>query len=669
MNKPKDDNPGIQERLELLETELQEKASLALQLKQVEEALHRSERRFHFLADAAIDAIFVVKDGFCLDANQAAAKMFGYEDPADFLGMDELDIIAPQSRETVTQYIRDAESDIPCEAIGLRKDESTFPVEIKSREIVYDDGDTVRVNAVRDVTFRRDMEYRFKLAAEITRDLLYEWDSVHDAVTWFGNIDAVLGLSFGERPANIREWRNYVHNEDRAVFDSMAAERYMSPEQVSREYRVVCKDGSLRYWADRSAPVVVEHQKGLRWLGVCSDITELKETEIEKVKVEKQLQQSQKMEAIGRLAGGIAHDVNNLLGVILNSATMLKLDGAIDDDIEEDLENIVEACKRGRDLTKNLLGFARKGKYVREDVSVNKVVHDAIGLLSRTLSKQIKVDLALQPRLDHVEGDPGQLEHALMNLFINSSDAMEEAGTLAIRTLSVSIPAESEPADLKLDSGRYVRMDIADTGKGMDEATLQKAVEPFFTTKPEGKGTGLGLSMVYGTIRSHRGDIHIESQPGKGTTISIYLPSLNRRRTTMPNLAPWPSLAAESSELSILVIDDEPMVLRSTRRVLQKMGYIVHSARDGEEALRQYKTHQSDIALVMLDMIMPDMDGSQVFSVLRQIDPGVKVLICSGYARDRKVETLLAGGARAFIQKPFDLELLSHTVKTILESD
>ncbi|MBN2714571.1 MAG: response regulator [Deltaproteobacteria bacterium] len=646
-----------------------EKKSLELQLKQVEEALHRSERRFHFLADAAIDAIFVIKEGFCLDANQAAAKMFGYDDPAEFLGMDELDIIAPQSRETVTQYICDAESDIPCEAIGLRRDDSTFPVEIKSREIIYDDGDTVRVNAVRDVSSRRDMEYRFKLAAEITRDLLYEWNAVTDTVTWFGNIDAVLGLTFGERPGNIREWRNFVHVEDRAMFDSMAAERYMSPEQISREYRVVCKNGALRYWTDRSAPVVVEHQKGLRWLGVCSDITELKETEAEKVKVEKQLQQSQKMEAIGRLAGGIAHDVNNLLGVILNSATMLKLDGEVDEDIEEDLENIVEACKRGRDLTKNLLGFARKGKYVREDISVNKVVHDAIALLSRTLSKQIKVDMALQPRLDHVEGDPGQLEHAVMNLFINSSDAMDEAGTLSIRTSSVSIPSDDEPADLKLDSGRYIRLDISDTGKGMDDATLQKAVEPFFTTKPEGKGTGLGLSMVYGTVRSHRGDMHIESSPGTGTTISIYLPSLNRRRTTMPNTAPWPSLGAESSEISILVIDDEPMVLRSTRRVLQRMGYTVHTARDGEEALRQFKAHQTELSLVMLDMIMPDMDGSQVFSVLRQIDPGVKVLICSGYARDRKVETLLAAGARAFIQKPFDLELLSHTVKTILESD
>ncbi|MBN2525421.1 MAG: response regulator [Deltaproteobacteria bacterium] len=669
MTKHQDDITALWARIESLEAELEENKSTSLELKQVEEALHRSERRFHFLADAAIDAIFVVKEGFCLDANQAAAKMFGYDDPADFLGMDELDIIAPQSRETVTQYICDAESDIPCEAIGLRKDESTFPVEIKSREIGYDDGDTVKVNAMRDVTSRRDMEYRFKLAGQITRDLLYEWDAQRDTVTWFGNIDAILGLSLGERPGNIREWRNFVHNEDRPMFDSMAAERYMSPEQISREYRVRCKDGSVRYWTDRSAPVVVEHQKGIRWLGVCSDITQLKETELEKVKVEKQLQHAQKMEAIGRLAGGIAHDVNNLLGVILNSATMLKLDGPVDEDIEEDLENIVEACKRGRDLTRNLLGFARKGKYVREDLSVNKVVHDAISLLSRTLSKKIKVDFSLRPRLDHVEGDPAQLEHAMLNLFINASDAMDDAGVLSITTDTVTIPSESVPPDLKLDSGRYVRMDISDTGKGMDEATLLKAVEPFFTTKPEGKGTGLGLSMVYGTIRSHRGDMHIESTPGVGTTISIYLPSLNRRKTTMPSAAPWPSLAAESTEISLLVIDDEPMVLRSTRRVLQKMGYNVHTARDGEEALRQFKAHQSEISLVVLDMIMPDMDGSQVFSVLRQLDPAVKVLICSGYARDRKVETLLAGGARAFIQKPFDLELLSHTVKTILESD
>lgn len=658
----------LHKRIARLEKQVDEKQLIEAQLEQVEEALHRSERRFHFLGDAAIDAIFVVKDGFCLDANLAAAKMFGYEDSSDFLGMDELDIIAPRSRAAVTQYIREAESDIPCEAIGLRKDDSTFPIEIKSREISYDNENTVKVNAVRNISSRRDMEYRFELATQITNDLLYEWDVLTDTVTWFGNIDLVLGLGVGERPAKIQHWRKFVHPEDHGDFDDAAAKRYASTDQVTAEYRMHCKDGSWRYWTDRSAPVVVEEMRGIRWIGVCTDITELKETAREKVKVEKQLQQSQKMEAIGRLAGGIAHDVNNVLGVILNSATMLKLDNVIEGEAEEDLENIVEACKRGRDLAKNLLGFARKGKYIKQDVSINKVVRNAIGLLSRTLPKKIKIEMALQSRLDHVEGDPGQLEHALMNLFINSSDAMDDGGRLTISSTSVAFPSASEPADLKLEPGRYIRLDIADTGKGMDEGTLQKAFEPFFTTKPDGQGTGLGLSMVYGTIRSHRGDLHIESRSGIGTTISIYFPSLNRRRTTMPDVAPWPSLVAEDSNTQILLIDDEPMVLRSSKRVLQKMGYTVHTAPGGHEALRVFKAHLNEIELVMLDMIMPDMDGAQVFSVLRQIDPGVKVLICSGYAKDRKVETLLAEGARAFIQKPFDIDLLSHSVKTIIES-
>lgn len=659
----------LQQQIVQLNAQVEDKSMLEMQLKQTEEALHRSERRFHFLGDAAIDAIFVIKDGFCLDANQEAAKMFGYEDPSDFLGMDELDIIAPQSRAAVTQYICDAEIEVPCEAIGLRKDESIFPIEIKSREITYDQVTTVKVNAIRDISMRKDMEYRFELATQITNDLIYEWDASTDTVIWFGNIDVVLGLGRGERPSNIVQWRNFVHNEDIAIFDTLAAHRYASTEHVTKEYRMHGKDGSVRYWTDRSAPVVIEKQKGVRWIGVCTDITALKQAEKEKVQVEKQLQQSQKMEAIGRLAGGIAHDVNNVLGVILNSATMLKLEGIIVEEAEEDLDNIVEACKRGRDLTKNLLGFARKGKYIKQDISVNKVVRDGINILSRTLSKKIKIEMALRSRLDHVEGDPGQLEHALMNLFINASDAMDDEGSLTITTNSTIYPSTYEPDDLKMEPGRYIKLDIHDTGKGMDEGTLQKAFEPFFTTKPEGKGTGLGLSMVYGTIRSHRGDIHIESEPAVGTTISIYLPSLNRRRTTMPDTAPWPTLIAESSDTQILLIDDEPMVLRSTKRVLTKMGYMVHTAPGGPEALRIFRKYNTDISLVMLDMIMPDMDGSQVFSVLRQLDPGVRVLICSGYAKDRKVETLLEDGARAFIQKPFDLELLSHTVKTILETD
>jgi len=423
-----------------LKRKLEFKEMVEEQLQRTEEALYRSERRFHFLADAAIDAIFVFKDGTCRDANQEAADMFGFGDPADFLGMSELDIIAPESRDAVEEYIRDTETRKYCEALGLRRDGTTFPLEIKSRETSWADGETVKVNAIRDISARRA--------------------------------------------------------------------------------------------------------------------------------VERQLQQSQKMEAIGRLAGGVAHDVNNVLGVILNSANMLELETGLSEESRDDLSNIVEACRRGRDLTRNLLGFARKGRYVRTDISLNRVVEGAAALLSRTMSKDIHTEFDLQPSLRHVEGDPGQLEHALMNIFLNAADAMESGGIIRITSRDISIPSTDEPASLKLAPGAYIRLDVADTGKGMDEATLQRAFEPFFTTKPEGKGTGLGLSMVYGTVVNHRGDVVIHSAPQQGTCVSLYLPSVERRTSTAPVRPPWTHLVADSPAW-ILLVDDEPMVLRSSSRILE----------------------------------------------------------------------------------------------------
>jgi CheY-like chemotaxis protein len=361
--------------------------------------------------------------------------------------------------------------------------------------------------------------------------------------------------------------------------------------------------------------------------------------------------------------------VNNVLGVILNSATMLELETGMSEDNREDMSSIVEACKRGRDLTRNLLGFARKGKYIKTDISVNHIVKGAANLLSRTLSKDIHTKLALQPKLNHVEGDPGQLEHALMNLFINAADAMEAGGTIRVTSSNIAIPSPDEPPSLKIGPGSYIKLQVEDTGKGMDEATVQKAFEPFFTTKPEGKGTGLGLSMVYGTVISHRGDVVIHSAPGKGTAVTLYLPATDRRTSSKPVTPPWTRLVAADEGAQVLLVDDEPMILRSTKRILEKMEYQVLVAASGKEAIQLFKTNHRHISLVMLDMIMPEMDGTRIFTVLRQIDPNVKVAICSGYSKDSKVEKLIDQGAVAFIQKPFDLEVLAHTIKNIIRAD
>lgn len=402
-------------------------------------------------------------------------------------------------------------------------------------------------------------------------------------------------------------------------------------------------------------------------VGIIKDITERRRAEEEKAFLEDQLQQSQKMEAIGRLAGGVAHDMNNVLGAILGSASVLDVELPPDDDKREDLENILVACRKGRDLTRDLLGFARKGKYVKESISLNEVAAEAKALLTRTIPKTITVETVLEDELSLIEGDRSQIHHALMNVCINAADAIDGVGTLTIKTANVHISETDAHALGVADPGEYVELQVIDTGVGMDAETMQKAFEPFFTTKPKGEGTGLGLSMVYGVVNNHGGTVAINSTVGKGTTITFHLPVLARRSK--------PRFETRKEKVSIgpdrggiLLVDDEQIIRSSSRRLLEKLGYMVVLAENGRAALEIYRKKRDYISLVLLDLIMPEMDGATTFRELQKIDPNVKVLLLSGYSKDDKIEVLLQEGALGFVQKPFDLRTLSETLSKTLHS-
>ncbi len=375
-------------------------------------------------------------------------------------------------------------------------------------------------------------------------------------------------------------------------------------------------------------------------VGIIKDITKRKRAEAEKEALEHQLHQAQKMEAIGRLAGGVAHDMNNVLGAILGSASVLEFDIPMDSSKRGDIDNILVACRKARDLTRDLLGFARKGKYVKEIISLNDVAMEVKTLLTRTIPKKIEIVMDLDDQLENIEGDLSQIHHAMMNICINGVDSMQSQGTLTIETRNVPKDDSRNSVFPNLEPGNYVEVAVHDTGIGMDQETQEKVFEPFFTTKPKGEGTGLGLSMVYGVVKNHGGIVSTVSEPGKGTMVAFCLPATKQDQ---PPSKPSPTLKPSYSPKSetILVVDDEEIIRQSSRRLLEKLGYRVLTAENGKIAARIYKEKEDIVSLVLLDMVMPIMDGVETFVSLHRMNPDAKILLFSGYSNDENVDMML----------------------------
>lgn len=393
---------------------------------------------------------------------------------------------------------------------------------------------------------------------------------------------------------------------------------------------------------------------------IVRDITERRANEQERAALEIQVREAQKMEAIGRLAGGVAHDMNNVLGAIMGFASALEAETSPSGKWYQDVTGILKACRKGRDLTRDLLGFARKGKYVLENVSFNELVEDVVNILTRIAPKKVEFFTDLEKDLAPVEGDFGQLNHALMNVCLNAVDAVETAGNrgcIFIRTRTETLDPEHISEFKDIVPGKYATIEVCDNGVGMETQTLERALEPFFTTKPQGKGTGLGLAMVYGTVKNHAGAVRLISEIGKGTTVRMCFPisrNISVKGITKSNL----SQAIMTRIGTVLLVDDEAMVRNSGKRLLERLGYRVILARNGEEAIEIFKQQQEAIRLVVLDLIMPIMDGEETFTQLRRIDPSIRVLLSSGYTKEEKADGLMGMGAVGFLQKPFDLKAL-----------
>jgi PAS domain S-box-containing protein len=441
------------------------------------------------------------------------------------------------------------------------------------------------------------------------------------------------------------------------LFDNREREQVRAMiDRVTAEASVVTGDSPVklndREFMIKLLPIRDEMKRTL--IMVLDDVSERRS-------IEAQFHHAQRMEAVGTLAGGIAHDFNNLLMVVQGNISLMLFDLDPKHPFYERLKSIEKQVQSGSRLTAQLLGYARKGRYEVRPIDLNHLVQEACETFNRT-RKEILIHQELAGDLYAIEADAGQLEQVLMNLFVNAADAMAGGGSLIVRTSNTDhLAMKGKLYNPK--PGNYVLLTVTDSGMGMDRKTMERIFEPFFTTKEMGRGTGLGLASVYGIVKGHGGFIDVESEKGRGTTFRIYLSATDK--PVVRNGAEPREPIRRGSE-TILLVDDEQMMLDIGRDLLQTMGYRVITARDGVEAVEIYRGRQNEIDLVLLDIVMPRMGGGQAYDCIRAMNPGVKVLLLSGYSIDGEATQILERGCNGYIQKPFNLEQLSRSVKSVL---
>jgi PAS domain S-box-containing protein len=448
-----------------------------------------------------------------------------------------------------------------------------------------------------------------------------------------------------------------------AAINVVLDESACSDVQSIHEFVVQCRDGCIKTIEASIVRLLGEDGKVNGTLGVMRDISDRKRAEQDKELLQQAYQQAQKLEAIGTLAGGVAHDFNNLLTGVLGHADMLKHEFQGSPDSLRSVELIEMAATRAKNLTSQLLGFARKGKFMQVPVDIDKIISDLLGLLEHTVDKNITLTRISSARNPLVLGDPGQISQIFLNLAVNARDAMPTGGALTFKTEIFALDELSSYASFGLEPCNYCVVSVSDTGIGIAEDKLERIFEPFYTDKEEGKGTGLGLAMVYGVVKNHKGGVRVYSEVGKGSVFKVFLP-LHEGATTVTQKSQGLSLVHGNGK--VLLIDDEPLVRQVCEKMLRRLGYEVVIREDGAEGLDYYRDHWSSIDVVLIDMIMPKMGGIESLNEMKKINPALKAILCTGFSREDIAEKIKESHILGFIQKPYRFQELSEVVARVI---
>jgi PAS domain S-box-containing protein len=508
----------------------------------------------------------------------------------------------------------------------------------------------------RAVEALRIAEERMRFALDAAGVGIWDMDYTTGVLRWSEILESQCGLQPGTFAGTVRKSFEGIHPDDRTAVIETFRKAMKSGTDFSIEHRALWPDGTVRWLSGSGRVHLGEHGEPVRGVGISQDVTERRV-------LEEQYQQAQKMEAVGRLAGGVAHDFNNLLTVILGYCELLLAEVDQSERRQADIAEIQKAGASAAALTRQLLAFSRKEIIEPTLINLNALLSDMRAMLERLIGEDIRVAFALGPALALIKADRGQVEQIVLNLAVNARDAMPAGGTLTIETANVELDEKVPTTHMPVPSGAYVSLTVSDTGTGMSPKIQARLFEPFFTTKDPGKGTGLGLATVHGIVMRGGGSVGVHSEVGKGTSFTVYFP-----KTDAVEIAAWASVAAarpHPAEQTVLVVDDAEGLRALARRLLEKLGYTVLVAADAQQAVQLFEQHPA-IDVVLTDVVMPGDSGPDLTRQLLNRRPGLKVIYMSGYTEEAIVHHGVLEPDIAFVHKPFTSETLGLKIREVL---
>lgn len=638
--------------------------------KQAEEALRASEEKYRTILGAIKEGYYETDlQGNFIFFNDSLCEIFGYF-KEELLGLHYREVISKQNTKDVykafNQIYRTGNPLLLINHEIVQKDGHKKYVELSGSLRIGDKGQPAGFyGIIRDITDRKQAEKEIKKRQRFVESVLYNapdaivtLDASHHVTEWNPGAEHIFGYRRYE--AIGRDLDDLITRKKAVTEAKLLTRQILSGSRVTpREMLRYRKDGTEVNVIGSGSPIIIDGEL-LGLVVIYTDITGLKQTEEEKKRLGVQLQHAQKMEAIGTLSAGIAHNFNNLLMTIQGNTSLmlLKTDPGHPNYVR--LQNIERAVESGAKLNSQLLGYAREGRYEIKLLDMNQLLTETFDTFAVT-KPEVRLQKELVEDIWAIMGDKGQLQQVMLNLFINAADAMPRGGDFFVKTEKTTHQNMNDKP-YTVTPGNYVLMTLRDTGVGMDEKTMERIFDPFFTTKGLSEGTGLGLASVYGIIKAHKGYIDVKSKKGQGTTFSIYLPASGEK------------LKKEHEQYheiitgyeTVLLVDDEEMVLDVGAQMLETLGYRVLVAGGGKEAIDVYRENSDSICVVILDMVMPDMGGDETYEKLKEINPAVRVLLSSGYSIKGRAHLIMLRGCDGFIQKPFGMKDISQKLRQIL---